>query len=42
AQIIGEVREKERRELSLVVMKTSIGGYRIIEPPVGEIVPRIC
>ncbi|MEM4693582.1 MAG: hydrogenase expression/formation protein HypE [Nitrososphaerota archaeon] len=42
AQIIGEVREKERKELSLVVMKTSIGGYRIIEPPVGEIVPRIC
>lgn len=42
AQIIGEVKEKEREELSIVVMKTRVGGYRIIEPPVGEIIPRIC
>lgn len=41
AEIIGEVREK-KEEVSLVVVKTSIGGYRILEPPVGEIVPRIC
>ncbi len=41
AEIIGEVREK-REEVSLVVVKTVIGGYRILEPPIGEIVPRIC
>ncbi|MEM4535778.1 MAG: hydrogenase expression/formation protein HypE [Nitrososphaerota archaeon] len=41
AEIIGEVREK-KEEISLVVVRTSIGGYRILEPPVGEIVPRIC
>ncbi|MCS7119388.1 MAG: hydrogenase expression/formation protein HypE [Archaeoglobaceae archaeon] len=40
AEIIGEVREKE--SASLVIARTSVGGYRIIEPPVGEIVPRIC
>lgn len=41
AEIIGEVREKTE-EISLVIVKTNIGGYRILEPPVGEIVPRIC
>ncbi|MCL7383834.1 MAG: hydrogenase expression/formation protein HypE [Thaumarchaeota archaeon] len=41
AEIIGEVREK-KEDISLVVVKTVIGGYRILEPPLGEIVPRIC
>ncbi|MEM4590548.1 MAG: hydrogenase expression/formation protein HypE [Nitrososphaerota archaeon] len=41
ARIIGEVREKPS-SLSLVVLKTLIGGSRILEPPSGEIVPRIC
>ncbi len=41
ARIIGEVREPQT-SASLVVMKTLIGGYRILEPPSGEIVPRIC
>ncbi|MCS7125879.1 MAG: hydrogenase expression/formation protein HypE [Aigarchaeota archaeon] len=40
AEIIGEVRAKE--DMGLVIVKTSIGGYRILEQPVGEIVPRIC
>jgi hydrogenase expression/formation protein HypE len=41
AEIIGEVGEK-KEDVSLVVVKTVIGGYRILEPPLGEIVPRIC
>ncbi|MCX8201466.1 MAG: hydrogenase expression/formation protein HypE, partial [Candidatus Caldarchaeum sp.] len=41
ARIIGEVRENIR-STSFVVMKTVIGGYRVLEPPTGEIVPRIC
>ncbi|MEN2973997.1 MAG: hydrogenase expression/formation protein HypE [Candidatus Caldarchaeales archaeon] len=40
AQIIGDVRPRE--DMSLVVVRTSVGGYRILEPPIGEIVPRIC
>ena len=41
AKIIGEIKEK-KEDVSLVIVRTSIGGYRILEPPVGEIVPRIC
>lgn len=41
AVTIGEAREK-KEDISLVVVKTIIGGYRILEPPIGEIVPRIC
>ncbi|MCS7121683.1 MAG: hydrogenase expression/formation protein HypE [Archaeoglobaceae archaeon] len=41
AEIVGEVKEKEG-DASLVIVKTRIGGYRILEPPLGEIVPRIC
>lgn len=41
AEIIGEVIKKEG-DMSLVIVKTKVGGYRILEPPVGEIVPRIC
>ncbi len=38
AKIIGEVREGE----PLVVVKTSVGGLRVLEKPTGELVPRIC
>jgi hydrogenase expression/formation protein HypE len=38
AQIIGEVTE----EFEQVVLKTKIGGKRIIIPPVGDPIPRIC
>lgn len=41
AKIIGEVRYSEKFK-GLVLAKTSIGGYRVIEPPRGELVPRIC
>lgn len=41
ARIIGEARERAS-SVSLVVLKTLIGGARILEPPSGEIVPRIC
>lgn len=41
AKIIGEAREKEG-DLSLVITETSVGGRRILEPPTGELVPRIC
>ena len=41
ARIIGEVKEAE--EISgIVLYKSTIGGLRILEPPSGEIVPRIC
>lgn len=39
AAIIGEVTEEHRGR---VVMKTRIGAYRIVDLPVGEILPRIC
>ncbi|HDJ89655.1 MAG TPA: hydrogenase expression/formation protein HypE [Thermoprotei archaeon] len=39
ACIIGEVR-KERK--GLVLMETITGGLRLVERPIGEIVPRIC
>ncbi|MFO7991675.1 MAG: hydrogenase expression/formation protein HypE [Thermoplasmata archaeon] len=38
AAIIGEVKE----EINGVVLKTEVGGTRILEPPVGDPVPRIC
>ncbi|HIP66098.1 MAG TPA: hydrogenase expression/formation protein HypE [Pyrodictium sp.] len=41
AAIIGEVRRSERFK-GKVVLKTSAGGLRIVDPPSGEIVPRIC
>lgn len=41
ARVIGEVREREG-DLSLVIVKTHVGGHRILEPPTGELVPRIC
>jgi len=41
ASIIGEVRGSERYS-GIVVMRTSVGGLRILESPSGVIVPRIC
>lgn len=41
ARIIGEVRVSGRYR-NYVVMRTAIGGFRILEPPHGELVPRIC
>jgi hydrogenase expression/formation protein HypE len=38
AAIIGEVSS----ELNQVVLQTSVGGRRIILPPIGDPVPRIC
>jgi len=39
ATIIGEVKEVEP---GLVLAKSLVGGLKILEPPIGEIVPRIC
>ncbi|MRR15121.1 MAG: hydrogenase expression/formation protein HypE [Deltaproteobacteria bacterium] len=39
AAVIGRVSEAARGQ---VVMKTAIGGERMIDLPVGELVPRIC
>jgi len=38
AEIIGSV----TKEIKGVVMKTRVGGRRIVEPPIGDPVPRIC
>ncbi|MFO7792429.1 MAG: hydrogenase expression/formation protein HypE [Candidatus Saliniplasma sp.] len=38
AAIIGEV----KREMECVVLRTEVGGTRILETPVGDPVPRIC
>ena len=38
AEIIGEVTD----EFTSVVMETSVGGKRIIPPPIGDPIPRIC
>ena len=39
AQIIGEVIEDDRH---MVYLKTEIGGTRVLNMPVGELLPRIC
>lgn len=41
AAVIGEFRANEKYR-GYVLAKTLVGGYRVIEPPRGEIVPRIC
>jgi len=41
ASIIGEVKKSERYR-GYVLLKTEVGGHRILEPPRGELVPRIC
>jgi hydrogenase expression/formation protein HypE len=38
AQIIGEATE----DFSEVVLETFVGGKRILAPPIGDPVPRIC
>ncbi|MEM1873836.1 MAG: hydrogenase expression/formation protein HypE [Acidilobaceae archaeon] len=41
SRVIGEVRSSEKYR-GYVLMKTVVGGYRLLEPPRGELVPRIC
>ena len=41
AEIIGEVVKGERFK-GLVVARSEVGGLRVLEPPTGELVPRIC
>lgn len=41
AEIIGWVKSGERFK-GLVLLRSEIGGLRVLEPPMGEIVPRIC
>ena len=41
ARVVGEVREGGRYA-GLVLLRTEVGGHRILEPPTGELVPRIC
>ncbi len=38
AQIIGEATE----DFSEVVLETLVGGKRILAPPIGDPIPRIC
>ena len=38
AQIIGEA----TKEFSEVVLETLVGGKRIVAPPIGDPIPRIC
>lgn len=43
AEIIGIVkRTREENYAGRVIARSVTGGYRIVEPPSGEIVPRIC
>ena len=39
ARIIAEVKESNPK---LVIMRTPLGSKRIIEKPMGELIPRIC
>ncbi len=39
AQIIGEAKD---RYIGKVILNTAVGGKRIIEPPLGDPIPRIC
>ncbi|MCS7104057.1 MAG: hydrogenase expression/formation protein HypE [Thermofilaceae archaeon] len=41
ARIVGEVREGGRYA-GIVLLRTEVGGHRILEAPTGELVPRIC
>ncbi|RLG40438.1 MAG: hydrogenase expression/formation protein HypE [Thermoproteota archaeon] len=41
AHIIGEVKDDEEYN-GLVILESKIGGLRILEPPTGTLVPRIC
>ncbi len=42
AQVIGEVREKGQHDMPLVLLRTRIGGLRIVPVLAGEPLPRIC
>jgi hydrogenase expression/formation protein HypE len=42
AAIIGEVRKVQANSKGRVILKTVIGGERVIDLPTGELVPRIC
>ncbi len=42
AAIIGEVREREAKERPQVLLKTRVGGLRIVPILTGEPLPRIC
>ncbi len=39
AEIIGEVRDRQEKR---VIVRTSFGGLRLLDPPRGELLPRIC
>lgn len=41
ASIIGEVK-RSAEYAGIVLIKSVVGGHRILEPPRGELVPRIC
>jgi hydrogenase expression/formation protein HypE len=41
AAVIGEVKASERYR-GYVLLKTVVGGLRILEAPRGDLVPRIC
>ncbi|AEA13673.1 hydrogenase formation protein HypE [Thermoproteus uzoniensis 768-20] len=41
AAAVGEVRSSERYK-GYVLLRTVVGGLRILEPPRGDLVPRIC
>jgi len=41
ASIIGEVKKSEKYS-GLVLFQSAVGGLRILEPPTGVLVPRIC
>ncbi|MCL5061736.1 MAG: hydrogenase expression/formation protein HypE [Nitrospiraceae bacterium] len=42
AAVIGEVSDSDRRTRGMVLLKTAIGGTRIIDMLAGEQLPRIC
>jgi hydrogenase expression/formation protein HypE len=39
ATVIGEVIEDPRH---LVLLRTRVGGFRVVSMPAGELLPRIC
>lgn len=41
AAVVGEVKKSEKYR-GYVLLRTEIGGHRILEPPRGELVPRMC
>lgn len=42
AAVIGEVSAKDYKLNGTVMLKTSIGGMRVVDMPIGEQLPRIC